>query len=324
MFHHPTSILTNPATCMPPGEVLLLSGSEVSAISKSRLHDLLAVVAQGTKTSTREPQSAPVPSYFPLGSDGSRFFGLAGKVPSGEGTICGCKWIGSFPGNLRAGRPRASAVIILNNAETGYPVALMEGTFVSMLRTALGAIHAMRKVALPELGVLGLVGIGPLNRFVCQAAIEFFPRLHVIYIADIANDLADKISRSLQGRYPEFCFQACSSDMVFSKCEAISIATNQLAPHLSLKSWAASSTPSIVLHLSLRDLFPHDLALTVNVTDSIEHVVRLERQSLWPSVKASSIGRTSRLWKRIPYRAPPVAAPARCFTPLVLVCLTWP
>lgn len=40
----------------------------------------------------------------------------------------GMKWIGSFPSDRERGIPRATALIILNDAVTGVPVALMQGS----------------------------------------------------------------------------------------------------------------------------------------------------------------------------------------------------
>ena len=53
----------------------------------------------------------------------------------------GMKWIGSFPANRERGLPRASALIILNCPDTGMPVAVMDGTLISAMRT--GAMTAL-------------------------------------------------------------------------------------------------------------------------------------------------------------------------------------
>src|SRR5262249_28186853 len=55
---------------------------------------------------------------------------LDGPVPS-----MGMKWVASFPKNRQQGLPRASALIILNSPETGFPMALMDGTIISAMRT---------------------------------------------------------------------------------------------------------------------------------------------------------------------------------------------
>src|SRR6266567_3110140 len=44
--------------------------------------------------------------------------------------VAGLKWIASYPGNIQRGFPRASAVLVLNNYETGYPFAILESSII--------------------------------------------------------------------------------------------------------------------------------------------------------------------------------------------------
>jgi ornithine cyclodeaminase len=79
------------------------------------------------------------------------------------GTIdaLGMKWIGSFPKNRTEKElPRATAIIVLNDPETGVPIAVMEGSIISAVRTAAVAGVAIKYLARPNSSVIGMIGAG--------------------------------------------------------------------------------------------------------------------------------------------------------------------
>ncbi len=69
-----------------------------------------------------------------------RFNGLCASI-KGPNPAIGMKWIGSYPANRAVGLPRASAVIILNSPVTGLPIAIIDGTLISAMRT--GAVTGL-------------------------------------------------------------------------------------------------------------------------------------------------------------------------------------
>src|SRR4029078_5124213 len=83
------------------------------------------------------------------------------------GTIqkSGIKWISSFPENRASNLARASAVLILYDATTGYPLACIEASLISATRTAASAASAAEQISPnPFKGTLGVIGTGVIAR----------------------------------------------------------------------------------------------------------------------------------------------------------------
>lgn len=85
--------------------------------------------------------------------------------------VLGCKLVTLFEGNRD--RPTHQAAIALFDPESGTPVALMDGTHITAVRTAAAAALATRLLARPDARVLAILGTGVQSR----AAQELFPRV---------------------------------------------------------------------------------------------------------------------------------------------------
>ncbi|MDY7042234.1 MAG: ornithine cyclodeaminase, partial [Chloroflexota bacterium] len=70
---------------------------------------------------------------------GERERGRVNAMPAyvgGPYDVCGIKWIAGFPGNPAKHKlPRATGLFVLNDSWTGVPLAVMDGTLISAMRT---------------------------------------------------------------------------------------------------------------------------------------------------------------------------------------------
>lgn len=83
----------------------------------------------------------------------------------GDVNVAGIKWIPSMPENPKKyGQPRASALIILSNPNNGFPLAVMDGTLVSAMRTGAATGVGAKYLARPDSEVVGIIGAGVQSR----------------------------------------------------------------------------------------------------------------------------------------------------------------
>jgi ornithine cyclodeaminase len=113
-----------------------------------------------------------------------------------EFEICGIKWIAGFPHNPKKyGIPRAHAIIVLNDSETGVPLAIMDGTYVSAMRTGAVSGVGAKYLANPESEVAGIIGCGVQARTQIMALKSVLPALTLLKCFDIVPDNSQRFAQ---------------------------------------------------------------------------------------------------------------------------------
>ncbi|KPK07101.1 MAG: hypothetical protein AMS20_03430 [Gemmatimonas sp. SG8_28] len=96
--------------------------------------------------------------------------------PSGDGFIhampgylpargaAGMKWISGFPANRERGLPYISGLIVLNDPATGLPVAVMDATWITAMRTGAATAVAAKYLARRDSRSVGIVACGVQGR----------------------------------------------------------------------------------------------------------------------------------------------------------------
>jgi len=90
---------------------------------------------------------------------------IKGRITSmpaylGEDKALGMKVVTYFPENPKQGLPIILATVFLYSTESGKLLAVMDGTYVTAIRTACISAVATRALANPETPVLGVLGAG--------------------------------------------------------------------------------------------------------------------------------------------------------------------
>ena len=130
---------------------------------------------------------------------GERDRGRINAMPAylgGDFEICGIKWIAGFPPNpTKYGIPRAHALIVLNDSETGVPLALMDGTYISAMRTGAVTGVGAKYLANPDSEVVGIIGCGLQARTQIMAIKAAIPSVAFLKGYDIRGEVSEKFTQ---------------------------------------------------------------------------------------------------------------------------------
>lgn len=144
--------------------MLVLTRAEVE-----ELLDLDALVEALARTHAElSAGSASMPPRIAALADGGLLAAMPAYLPSAG---LGCKLVSLFPENVD--RPTHQAEIVMFDPANGTPAAVMDGTYITAMRTAAAAALSTRLLAREDARVLAIVGTGVQSR----AAQEMFPRV---------------------------------------------------------------------------------------------------------------------------------------------------
>ncbi len=109
----------------------------------------------------------------------------------------GIKWVNSHPDNRKKGLPTVMAVLIYNDPETGFPLAVMDATHLTNLRTGAAGGIAGKYLARRDSRVIGFIGCG------MQAETQFMALKEVFDIEkalcyDISGRNAEKFAEMVR------------------------------------------------------------------------------------------------------------------------------
>ena len=213
-------------------------------------------------------------SYFlryPANPD-ARIIALPAHI-GGEVQKSGIKWISSFPANRATNLARASAVLILNDASTGYPLACLEASLISATRTAASAALAAESITPnPFAATLAIIGTGIIARTTVEWLLFRNWKFSQIKLYDVDHTEAEHFSKWLRDQCN---LQADIQDTLAGAASGSSLilfTTTAAEPYLVDKELFAHS-PS-VLHLSLRDIGTNVILASQNIVDDVDHCLK--------------------------------------------------
>lgn len=135
-------------------------------------------------------------------------------LPAGmmKQNVYGMKWVSVFPGNPKMyNLPNLTAVIVLSELKSGFPIAFMEGSLCSNLRTgAVGALAA-KYFARKDSKEIGFIGAGEQAKSHFLTMMAVCPEIKVCKVSSRTGKSEELFIKQMQKYYPDVEYIACNS-----------------------------------------------------------------------------------------------------------------
>ncbi|MFH9674910.1 2,3-diaminopropionate biosynthesis protein SbnB [Streptomyces sp. NPDC017405] len=255
----------------------VISGEQVTKALEGAEKQLVELVEETYRLHGAGDSVNP-PSYFLRFPDRptARIIALPASI-GGSLRVDGLKWISSFPENVATGLPRASAVLILNDHDTGYPFACLESSVISATRTAASAALAADRLSRgrPRPTRVGFCGTGLIARYIHTFLARTGWTFEAIGVHDVSAASTGGFCGYLrQSGATEPVTVHDSAEALIRSSDLVVFATVAGRPHVGDPDWFGHNP--LVLHVSLRDLAPEVLLASANFVDDVEHCLKAD------------------------------------------------
>jgi len=171
----------------------------------------------------------PVRLVVPLPQIHGRITSMPGYLTQDK--ALGMKVVTYFQNNPQQDLPAILATIMLFSAETGKIIAVMEGSFITAIRTACASAMATKALANPHTPVLGILGAGVQSRTHIQALCRV-KKLQRIKIYSPLGLSAQRVRQELESEVGVDIEVADSAEDTVSDCDLLVTATTAKEPIL--------------------------------------------------------------------------------------------
>jgi 2,3-diaminopropionate biosynthesis protein SbnB len=171
----------------------------------------------------------------------------------GEDPVSGLKWIGSKHDNpSKRNAERASGLVILNDPESNYPIAVMEASLISGMRTAAVTVIGARRLARPGFRRVACLGCGVIARMQLTSLLEQFPDIDTLHLYDLNPDSLQRLAKEIKGRFGQVeVVPAQSAESAVRQGDVVVTATVADRPYIPYE-WLSKGT--FVSNISIMDL----------------------------------------------------------------------
>jgi ornithine cyclodeaminase/alanine dehydrogenase-like protein (mu-crystallin family) len=177
-------------------KILYLSRADVESVAVPMDRVIAAVEAMFKEKGEGRVEMPPKPGIHPRPD--SFIHAMPAYIP--RLNSAGMKWVSGFPENLSKGLPYISGLIVLNDADTGIPLAVMDASWITAMRTGAATAVAAKHLARADSKTAGILGCGVQGRSNLKALSVLFP-LQRVLAYDTVRKAGERYAKEMAGKF---------------------------------------------------------------------------------------------------------------------------
>ncbi|RAP38215.1 ornithine cyclodeaminase family protein [Candidatus Marinamargulisbacteria bacterium SCGC AAA071-K20] len=203
-----------------------------------KMKEAIPVVEAAFKEFAEGTAIMPPKQYLDLKQFNGDFRAMPAYVPSMD--IAGIKWVNSHGNNPKKGIDSVMATIIVNKPETGEPIAVLDGTYITAVRTGASGGVATNFLAKKDAKIAAFIGGGAQAYYQCEA-ICLVRDIEEVRIVDLSPEttklFTDSIAKFFKGKITvSSSIEECSKN-----ADIITLTTPSRTPLLK-SEWVSPGT----------------------------------------------------------------------------------
>ncbi|WP_336360622.1 ornithine cyclodeaminase family protein [Haladaptatus sp. ZSTT2] len=167
-------------------DTLLLNREAVD--ENTQMPELIQAIEDAFAAYERGDAQMPAKSYIDLPQYNGDFRSMPAYIDAGDWDAAGIKWVNVHPDNRdKFGLPTVMGTMVYSDPENAFPLAIMDGTELTMKRTGAAAAVATDHLAIEDATSMGLVGAG-VQSYTQLEAISQIRDIETVVISDLDEE----------------------------------------------------------------------------------------------------------------------------------------
>src|SRR6266436_5484173 len=176
-------------------KLLYLSQSDVASVGLDMTEIIAALERMFREKGEGRVEMPPKIGIHPLPD--AFIHAMPASIPAEK--AAGIKWVSGYPDNSKRGFPYISGLLILNDFETGIPLALMDATWITAKRTGAATALSAKYLARPDSATVGILGCGVQGRSNLEALKILF-LIKKVYAYDTHADRSARYAEEISSK----------------------------------------------------------------------------------------------------------------------------